>query len=350
MSIATNSGDAIGWSQTDWQSQLILALRYEVNDIGDAAMHWLLPLVRAASHPDALRACLREKQAPGRIRRGIMAALDALALDRVDETFEAGRRIIEAVTQQDCAIIIRDDARYPLHLGRLQTTDMPTVLFAKGHMTIDSQTVACIGTRGPSEFGRHAAERITRMLAEHGWTIVSGLAKGIDTIAHRAALAAGARTVAILGNGLDHVYPAENAGLAEDIIANGGLLLSEQPPRQRANARTLVMRDRIQSGMSVATIVFESSIDGGSMRTAAFAKEQGRQRVCLEPPTAYAHLPSCSGNHSLLSDGAYSIAHRNDYPRLRERLAHWHALLDGRTSFDAATTTPEVPATVPPGI
>ena len=159
------------------------------------------------------------------------------------------------------------------------------------------------------------------LLAGRGWTIVSGLAKGIDTIAHRAALTAGARTVAILGNGLDTIYPTVNRHLAEEIIAAGGLLLSEQPPGTEAIPRNLVQRDRLQSGMSVATIVFETSATGGAMHTARFAREQQRLLVCPVPPGKYADVPSTTGNRVLLEDeGTLALSDRSAYPSLLDRL------------------------------
>jgi DNA processing protein len=122
------------------------------------------------------------------------------------------------------------------------------------------------------------------MLVEKGWSIVSGLAIGVDTEAHRQAIAAQGHTVAILANGLDKVYPRENKSLAEEILANGGALVSEQPFGMAATPTNLVQRDRLQSGMSVATIVMQTDIEGGSMHTARFTLTQ-RRRLLAPVPT-----------------------------------------------------------------
>ena len=119
-----------------------------------------------------------------------------------------------------------------------------------------------------------------------GWSIVSGLARGIDTISHRTAIDHEAPTIAVLGGGLDRIYPAQNKGLAARILEAGGTLISEQPPGERTRPQHLVARDRLQSGLSVAVVVAQSGLHSGTMHTARFAASQGRAIFCAIPRDA----------------------------------------------------------------
>ena len=185
------------------------------------------------------------------------------------------------------------DEDYPDWLR--QISDRPTILHVRGRLRPGRRYVACVGTRQPSVFGQAAACAISGFLAAHDWTIVSGLALGVDTLCHEAALEAGGHTVAILANGLDSVYPAQNRGLAERILAAGGALLSEQPLGTPALPRNLVSRDRLQSGMSAATIVMQTDLIGGTMHTVRFALLQGRPLIAPVPQEAHADEPKSRG-------------------------------------------------------
>jgi DNA processing protein len=154
--------------------------------------------------------------------------------------------------------------------------DRPPILYVKGKLRNDDRYVACVGTREPSYFGKTVAQRMAKMLVESGWGIVSGLAIGVDTESHAAALDAGGYTVSILANGLDSVYPKKNERLAERILEAGGALISEQPVGTRALGPNLVQRDRLQSGLSIATFVMQTDIVGGTMHTVRFTLQQGR--------------------------------------------------------------------------
>jgi DNA processing protein len=168
------------------------------------------------------------------------------------------------------------DRAFPQRLRKIP--DPPAVLYARGKLdlTAAAHAVAVVGTREPNSDGRARTEEITTTFAQAGWTIVSGLALGVDTVAHEVALRHNAPTVAVLGSGLDAVYPARNRGLAHEIVESGGLLLAEVPPGVRVNARQLVARDRLQSGLSDLTIVCQAGIHSGAMHTARFAIEQRR--------------------------------------------------------------------------
>lgn len=193
---------------------------------------------------------------------------------------------VERAEELGISVLSLYDTSFPELLRAIP--DPPLVLYVKGHLKSGRKNVACIGTREPSHFGVYVSQRITRVLAERGWSIVSGLALGVDAEAHRAALAAGGHTVAVLANGLDTVYPRANKALAEEILARGGALVSEQPPGVPAAASNLVQRDRLQCGMSLATFVMQTDLVGGSMHTVRFTLLQGR--------LLYAPVPT--GNHA----------------------------------------------------
>lgn len=198
------------------------------------------------------------------------------------------------------------DTDYPRWLCSI--VDRPTVLYTKGRLLPGRKYVACIGTRQPSTFGRAAAHGIAHFLAANGWSIVSGLALGVDTTCHEAALEAGGHTVAILANGLDSVYPRQNTTLAERILAAGGALLSEQPPGTPALPRNLVARDRLQSGMSAATIVMQTDLIGGSMHTVRYTLLQGRRLIAPVPQGAHANEPKSRGILALTQGTGLDLA------------------------------------------
>lgn len=198
------------------------------------------------------------------------------------------------------------DAEYPSWL-RL-APDHPPVVYVRGQLPPDRRCVACVGTRQPSAFGKGAARGISRFLAEHGWSIVSGLANGVDTLCHEAALEAGGHTVAVLANGLDSVYPRQNTGLAERILAAGGALLSEQPPGTPALPKHLFRRNRIQSGMSAGTVVMQTDIVGGTMHTARYTLLQGRLLLAPVPQGAHAEEPKSRGLSALTQRTGIELA------------------------------------------
>jgi DNA processing protein len=209
-----------------------------------------------------------------------------VARGKAHETLERAERLGVRV------LTIADDD-YPQHLRAIP--DRPLIVYVRGRLPSSRRCVACIGTREPSVFGETVARRIAGLLAERGWSIVSGLALGIDAISHEAALEARGHTVAVLANGLDSVYPRKNAALAERILDSGGAWLSEQPFGTPAIARHLIHRDRLQSGMSVATIVMQTDIVGGSMHTVRYTLLQGRLLVAPVPQGAHIDEPKSRG-------------------------------------------------------
>lgn len=171
------------------------------------------------------------------------------------------------------------DAGYPPALKQIY--DPPLVLYVRGKiLPRDALSIAVVGARNCSYYGKTQAGSFSGALAEMGFTIVSGLARGVDTAAHRGALEAGGRTLAVMGRGLAGVYPPENADLAERISANGALI-SELPLDLRPSRETFPRRNRLISGMSLGTLIVEGSRRSGSLITAHCALEQGREVFAL---------------------------------------------------------------------
>ncbi len=191
------------------------------------------------------------------------------------------------------------DERYPPLLRRL--SDAPPCLYVLGTVEeTDERAIAVVGTRKPSDYGRRVAYRIASELAASGFTVVSGLAEGIDTAAHKGALDSGGRTFAILGCGLDVIYPRSNKELARR-IADNGALLTEFPLSTKPQAWHFPQRNRIISGMSLAVVIVEAPLNSGALITADWAAEQGREVFVVPGPV---DQPSFEGNHRLLREGA----------------------------------------------
>lgn len=175
------------------------------------------------------------------------------------------------------------------------------MLYVRGTLTSqDELSVAVVGTRRPSAYGREAASRLSRDLAKNGVTVISGLARGIDTEAHRGALEAGGRTIAAFGCGLDIVYPPENARLARSILEQGALV-SEHPLGTRPDAGHFPRRNRIMSGMSLGVLIVEGDMTSGARDTAHHALEQNRE-IFAVPGSIFA--PNSELSHWLIQEGA----------------------------------------------
>ncbi len=198
------------------------------------------------------------------------------------QTAQAIARLDLAAVEAELARFAREgiqthtwqDATYPANL--LRAPDAPPVLFSRGALAPeDARAAAIVGARAPGPRSTDLAQRIARELARRGWTVVSGLALGIDAAAHQGALEADGRTLAVLGSGVGVVYPRRHAALAAEVERQGALL-SEQHPQAAVSRQSLVARNRITSGLSRAVIVVQSSADSGSASTARRAVAQGR--------------------------------------------------------------------------
>ena len=196
---------------------------------------------------------------------------------------------------------------YPERLREID--DAPPVLYMRGQwLAEDDWSVAVVGTRRATAYGRQAAGELVRGLAANRITVVSGLARGIDSIAHRTALEAGGRTAAVLASGLDNIYPPENARLAEE-IAERGALITDYPLGTKPRAEFFPRRNRIMSGLALGTLVVEGDYTSGAMITARFALEQNRE-VFVVPGSIFS--PQSRGPLSLLRDGATPVAQAED--------------------------------------
>ena len=191
-------------------------------------------------------------------------------------------------------LIAYTDSRYPKQL--LKIADFPLILYLRGELLPeDSRSIAVVGTRQASIYGLEMAEQISLRLAQLGFTVVSGLARGVDTAAHRGALAGG-RTLAVIGSGLASIYPVENISLAQ-AIAQKGALISEFPMQAAPEKHHFPRRNRLVSGMTMGTLLVEAPQKSGAMLTAANALDQGRQLFALP---GRADLFSFGGNHALI--------------------------------------------------
>ncbi|OYV88578.1 MAG: DNA protecting protein DprA [Ignavibacteriae bacterium 37-53-5] len=167
------------------------------------------------------------------------------------------------------------DKEYPENLKKIY--DPPVLLFVRGTFApSDKYSVAIVGTRNPTSYGKHVAEKFSAELSEQGITIVSGLARGVDTLAHATAVRSGGRTLAVLGSGVDVIYPSENRRLADQILM-GGAILSEYYMGSKPDAVNFPRRNRIISGMTLGTILIETDVNGGAMITAGTALDQNRE-------------------------------------------------------------------------
>lgn len=232
--------------------------------------------------------------------QGVADIIGSKGMDELREIKKRGAiSLLEQLNACGADVFFRDEAEYPALLREI--SDPPQALFVRGVLKPDEKSVAIVGSRRETRYGRTQAFRIARELAENGITVVSGLARGIDTAAHEGALAGGGRTVAVLGNGIDSVYPEENKALAERIVAQGGALISEFPLGAEPLAYHFPIRNRIISGMSAALLLIEGHAKSGTMITAGYAAEQGREVFAL--PGAV-DAPGSAAPLRLLREGA----------------------------------------------
>jgi DNA processing protein len=234
---------------------------------------------------------------PGQLRD---AGLDSAALSAIGEarlSIEPEREAAKMAAHGVRALTWHDD-EYPAQLR--EVFDRPPVLFIRGGLsTADDWSVAVVGTRRVTVYGRQVAEEMSRGLAQNRVTVVSGLARGVDAVAHRAALAAGGRTVAVMACGLDRVYPPEHKRLADEIIERGAVM-SEYAIGVEPRGDFFPRRNRILSGMSLGVLVVEGDVKSGALITARQALEQNRE-VFAVPGSIYS--PGSRGPNKLIQDG-----------------------------------------------
>ncbi len=236
-----------------------------------------------------------------------VAGLEEATADALRDAPERARREIRTLAAAGATVVAWGEPGYPERLRHIP--EPPLTLAVRGAFDgADELAVAVVGTRRASEYGRRVAEGLAGGLARAGLTVVSGLAAGIDAAAHRAALAAGGRTIAVLGTGIDLVYPSWHAELA-GAIAAAGALVSEFPCGAPPHAHHFPRRNRIISGLSLGTIVVEAAERSGSLITAAYAVEQNRQVYAVPGPVGVARH---HGPHRLIQQGARLVTRVED--------------------------------------
>ena len=214
---------------------------------------------------------------------------------------------LEKIDQLGISVLTFLDEDYPRSLQSIENP--PPVLYIKGcFVDEDDYSVAVVGTRHRTSYGKQVASELAKFLASNGVTVVSGLARGIDTIAHQSSIDAGGRTIAVFGSGLDIIYPPENRALAENIETHG-VLVSEFYPGTNPEAVNFPPRNRIISGLSKAVVIVEADEKSGALITARFSVEQSRD-VFAVPGSIYA--PRSRGANRLIRDGAIPLLDFSD--------------------------------------
>lgn len=250
-------------------------------------------------------------------------------------------------------LVVRGDDAYPARVAELHTP--PAVLWMRGDAALpDAPCVAIVGTRHPTPYGERAARDLAAALARAGAVVVSGMALGIDGVAHSAALDAGAGSIGVLGTGVDVAYPRTHAALHRR-LADRGLLVSEEPPGARATPGSFPKRNRIIAALATATIVVEADFDSGALITAGHALELNRAVAAVPGPI---DSPRSNGTNRLLRDGAIVIAEVADALALlglrsaperdlsgasHAEKAVWKALARGAADVDALTASTDLP-------
>ena len=281
---------------------------------------------------DALEAAVRLSLVPGVGPRTRKSLLECLG--NAEAVFEAapnilrqvpgvGPKLVRAISDartsidvvaemqlcanNDISLILDTDERYPKLLGQIH--DPPGILYVKGKiLPTDGLAIAIVGTRHATQYGLQQADRLAEGLARAGLTIVSGLARGIDAVAHRAAIRVGGRTLAVLGSGLLNVYPPEHRELSRQVIESGALI-SEASPHSPPASGAFPQRNRIVTGMSMGVIVVEAALRSGALISAEHAMEQGRE-VFAVPGRVDSR--TSHGCHRLLREGAKLVESVDD--------------------------------------
>jgi DNA processing protein len=228
------------------------------------------------------------------IPRNVVESLESLRKHfDIDEFFEKLEKL-------GISYLTLFDSSYPKRLREIY--DPPLVIYYKGEILPgDYQAIGIVGTRKVTGYGKTVTEKFSMDLAQKGLTIVSGLARGVDTVAHKAAIAGHGRTIAVLGGGLNKIFPPENKSLALEIASGNGAVLSEFPPDYPSVAGNFPARNRIISGLSMAVLVTEAAEDSGSLITARYALEQGREVFAVPGPITSS---LSKGPADLIRDGA----------------------------------------------
>ena len=273
----------------DRQRLAYLALT-QVPGMGPARLKTLL---------DACHTPLGAHSAPFAFLRTLPGITPACATAIKETPLSAGRRLVEAAERVGARILVPDDPEFPAPLRTIP--DPPPVLFALGILSLlDRPAIAIVGSRDHTAYGEAVTRSLAGQAARAGLVVVSGMARGLDAVAHAAALGAGGATIGVLGNGLGVIYPAANRALYKR-VAECGLLLTEFPPGERPHAGSFPRRNRLISGLARVTTVVEAAVGSGALITAGTALDQGREVMAVPGPVT---SPVSTGTNRLIRDGA----------------------------------------------
>jgi DNA processing protein len=266
--------------------------------------------------PVRLRRLLEVFETPDRVlvaRRDALRAVEKIGNDVADqivkwETIVDLPAELERIREFGANVITAQSSLYPRQLRDIHAP--PIVLYVWGELTErDQHAIAVIGSRRTTHYGMESAKKLSYQLAYAGLTVISGLARGIDTAAHQGALAAKGRTIAVIGSGLSKLYPPENAALAEKIRSGNGAIVSEFSMEIEPDRQTFPMRNRIISGWSHGLLVVEAGLNSGALITVAQALEQGRSVYAVP---GHINAPSAQGSNRLIQQGAKLVMDASD--------------------------------------
>jgi len=277
----------------------------------ETTLAWLAMAMTPGLGPRRIQRAMRGMREPAELFRLSLTALEALQIPAASACFisegkarKAAKQEWQQVCDSGCGVITLADADYPERLREI--FDPPPVLWVRGDRALLSRpAIAVVGTRAPSPYGTGMSEMLSRDLAARRMVILSGMARGVDTAAHKGAMNAGGRTVAVWGTGLDVIYPKENKRLAEEIVLSGGTIVSEQPMGTFPAPQNFPLRNRIISGMSVGVLVVEAGEQSGTRVTARCALEQNRD-VYAVPGNVTSR--NAWGPNTLIKQGARLVA------------------------------------------
>jgi DNA processing protein len=283
----------------------------------EAKRHWIALTLIPNLSPRKFHMLLENFSSPQEIWEAPLERLKEIpGFSESAETFCAHRqkahvdRALEQVVHLRLQVVTLADAQYPEPLRAIP--DPPAVLYQKGdYVERDKLAVAIVGTRQATSYGRRVAQQFAQELGKLGFTIVSGLAVGIDTAAHKGALKAGARTIAVIGGGFDHLYPQSNQKLLEEIVSNG-CAMTEFAPEVAPEKWTFPQRNRIISGLSRGVLIVEAPEDSGARITARHALEQGREVFVVPGPISSDPERGNRGGHQLIQQGAKLVEDIDD--------------------------------------
>ena len=279
--------------------------------IDEQALQWLALALTPGLGPTRVRHLVDRFGNVGAIFRASLTELEATGLLAVSaqsigtgKSLELAQEELEKAKAAGAQIVSLDDSRYPVRLREIY--DPPVILYVRGDVAMLSQPgIAVVGTRHPTPYGSGMAERLAIDLSAHGLVIISGMARGVDTAAHRGVISAKGKTVAVFGTGVDVLYPKENTRLADQILAFGGGIISEFPLGTFAAPQNFPIRNRIISGMSIGVLVVEAAEYSGTRITARCALEQNREVFAV--PGNVTNKNSW-GPNTLIKQGAKLVA------------------------------------------